>query len=102
MAGRFEGDSGGILGLREFIREHEEAVTADLFDRGLHISDIGETFSWFEFRCWIKWLPEKSAVVRLRRQRAAEEAVPEEARTVGRGAIPIDEMDAFLGWNEEG
>ena len=64
--------------------------------------DIGTRISWHELRCWIKWLLPTSAVVRLRQQRAAEEAVPEEARTVGRGAIPIDEMDAFLGWNKEG
>lgn len=98
MARVVEGDAGGILGLREFIAEHEEAVAADLFDRGLDISDIGETVSWFAFRCWLKYLPAKSAVVRLMRERKADEAIPADRRTVGSGAIPIAEMDAWLGW----
>lgn len=74
-------------------------MTADLLDRGLHLYDIGTVWSWLEFRYWLKWLLPTSAVARLRQERAAAEAIPEEQRTVGKGAIPLDEMDAFLGWN---
>lgn len=99
MVGGVKGGAGGILGLREFIAGHEEAITADLLDRGLHVSDIGNVWSWFEFRCWLKYLPATSAVVRLRQERAALEAIPEEQRTVGSDAVTFAEMDAFLGWD---
>jgi hypothetical protein len=57
-------------------------------------------WSWFEFRCWLKYLGDKSAVVRERRARAAEEAIPEEQRVIGgRGdALPIDQLEAAIGW----
>lgn len=96
-----EGDAGGILGLREFIAEHEEAVASDLFDRGLEISDIGDTVSWFAFRCWLKHLLPTSAVVRVRQQRAAEAAIPEDMRTVGKDGLPFDDMYDWLGWTEK-
>ncbi|KIA63000.1 hypothetical protein FG87_21735 [Nocardia vulneris] len=95
-----EGEHGGILGLREFINGHEEAIVADLLDRGLHLYDLGDRLSWFEFKCWLKHLHDPSAVVRVRRERMAADSIPEDLRAIGSDPLPIDEMDAWLGWDQ--
>lgn len=65
-------------------------------NRGLGLEDIGTWMSWWQFKCWLKWAPEDSAIARLKRMQDAENAIPEDERIVGRDAIPIDEMDEFL------
>jgi hypothetical protein len=57
--------------------------------------------SWWVFRCWLKYLPDTSAVVRERRARAAAEAIPENERVIGgpADALPIEQLMVELGWN---
>ncbi|MBF6189422.1 hypothetical protein [Nocardia farcinica] len=62
------------------------------------------TISWHEFRCWLRHLlPATSAFARLRAAEAAEAAKPEDQRPVGSksDALPIDELNEWLGWNDE-
>lgn len=68
MAGRVEGGRPGIRGLLRLLddREYEEALQADLLDRGKSLDDLGRSLSWWDLRCIIRWLPPHAAVVRLR------------------------------------
>ncbi|MFI9507574.1 hypothetical protein [Nocardia sp. NPDC052566] len=95
------GHRGGILGLRRFLADHEEAIAYDLLSIGRRIESIGNTLSWWEFRIWLKYQTDTtSALVREMRHQAALEAIPDDERIVGTAAdaIPIDELDRWLGW----
>lgn len=96
-----QGWRGGILGLREFVAEHEEAIAADLFAIGRSIHEIGYTISRYELGAWLRHLTESSALVRKLREQARIDATPEDQRVVGGAkgdALPIDELNKWLGW----
>lgn len=95
---------GGILGLREFVDEHEEALAVDLMAVGRSIHEIGVTISWLELRAWIHHPRAGTALAQELAAIAAEEAKPEDERAVGTkpgSAIPIDELNSWLGWDED-
>lgn len=99
-----EAQPGGILGLREFVDEHEEAIAADLMAVGRSIHEIGATISWLELRAWIRHPRAGTALAHELAAMAAEEAKPEDERVVGTkpgSAIPLDELNSWLGWDED-
>jgi hypothetical protein len=104
---RADQDAGGILGLRGLVTEYEEHIAADFLACGRSIDEIGVTMSWFELRSWLRRPPPDSWYGRTRAAEAAEEAAeaakPEDQRRVGgkSDALPIDELDEFLGWKSE-
>lgn len=81
---------------------------------GRSIHEIGDTISWSEIRAWIAKPPESSVLLRdIRRAAAeqaekeaaekAEQALPTDQRAVGNksgDAIPIDELNTWLGWDD--
>lgn len=78
-------------------------MTADLLAAGHHLYDLGDGLSWWEFECWLKHLGPHSITVQKLRALAAEEAKPEDERTVGTApgsAIPIHELNSWLGWDD--
>lgn len=104
MVGILGGRPGEILTLRAFIAEHETEVTADLLSAGHHLYDLGDALSWREFECWLKHLAPHTVTVQKLRALAVEEAKPEDERTVGTkpgSAIPIDELNSWLGWDDD-
>jgi len=62
---RFECVSPGIIGLFEFVAEHEEAIEYDLISLGLRLRQIGqEDFTLRDLLTIIKQSPRESAIVR--------------------------------------
>lgn len=44
-----------------------EAIQSDLLDRGYSLDRLGTpSFSWWDLKCILRWLPEQSAVSRLK------------------------------------
>ncbi|WP_067507966.1 hypothetical protein [Nocardia puris] len=103
MGSGVEDDAGGILGLLQFLEGHEEAIAADLLDRGRSIHEIGHTISWIELRAWIKHSPPDSRLTAELCAELAEQAKGEDERTIGGGddSMTIAEMNAYLGWDRE-
>lgn len=65
MAGRVEGDSGGIFGLLDLLEEHWEALDYDLLTLGLDIRRIGHPdLDWRRLRAVVTFLPSTSAFAR--------------------------------------
>ena len=65
MGEGLEGRSGGITGLVRVIRDHGEALEADLIERGLRLRNVGtEEFTWADLSAIVRHLPDSSALVR--------------------------------------
>ena len=59
---------GGIRALARILDDEDlrEALQSDLLERGMSLDQLGETLSWWDLKCVLKWLPHDSAVSRHR------------------------------------
>ena len=58
-------NTGGIVGLAEFVEEHGEALNYDLITRtNYQLDDIGGALTWGSLHSFIKFLPGDSALAR--------------------------------------
>lgn len=80
MARGRQGHSGGILGLREFLRDPEasQAIQADLLRQGNTLANLGTwSLSYWDLICIIRWLPLDSAYRRYLDPEGSQWALPE-------------------------
>ena len=80
MARGREGYRGGILGLREFLRDPEasQALQADLLAQGNTLANLGTwKLSYWDLICIIRWLPADAAYRKFLNPEDAQWTLPE-------------------------
>lgn len=99
MEGLVEGGRGGILELLRVVADFEEFIAYDLLSLGHSLDELGHSLSWWDLKIILRQHPGRYAG-ELHRLRELE-ATPIEERTIGSkaDALPIDEMNTFLGWD---